>query len=176
MYLERYIFKSSGTLGGSIALLALSLVLYRASTSPSITESSEYRCSHSCSILHSGCSKHNVKASKIFTLFRSTTMIESSALSATSWTCFTRINRHALSLWQVCKEKNKVFVKLSYRKIQKPRTLIRDWKNDTQNTIFEIRNSGFNTMSRYTITTTDHVDSILFHVETWASYILHVDT
>lgn len=138
MYLERYIFKSSGTLGGSIALLWLSLVFNRASTSPSITESSEYRCNHSCSISHSGCSKHDVIASKIVSLFRSTTIIESSALSATSRADLTRIKLHVLSLWQSCNHKT-VCLYNYLRKIQKPRTLLRDWKYEMRNTMFEIR-------------------------------------
>lgn len=136
MYLERYIFKSSGTLGGSIALLWLSLVFNRASTSSSITESSEYRCNHSCSISHSGCSKHDVIASKIVSLFRSTTIIESSALSATSRTDLTRIKWHALSLWHTCNHKT-VCLHNYLWKIQKPRTLLQFY--EIGSTRFEIR-------------------------------------
>lgn len=106
-YPDRYFLKSSGIPDMSVSSSWFSFILLRASISERISESSEYRFNHSCSIVHSGCSKHDIIASKIFFLFRSTTMIEPSASSATSWTGSTRIKWHALSLWQVCNEKTR---------------------------------------------------------------------
>lgn len=88
-----------------LVLLSISLFLYRASTFPSITESSGYKCEHSRSMFHCVSSKHDVIASKIVFLFRSITIIKSSALYATSWTGWTMIKWQAFTLWQACNHK-----------------------------------------------------------------------
>lgn len=104
-YPDRYLFMLSGTSDVSASSLWLSLNVYRVCISASISESSEYSCDHSCSMLHSGCSKHNVIASKILFLFRSTEITKSFALSVSSRTVLIKINWHVPSPWQACNHK-----------------------------------------------------------------------
>lgn len=105
-YPDRYFCKSSGTSGMTISSSWFSLIFHTASISASISESSLYRCNHSCSLLHSGCSKHDIIASKIFVLFRPTFMIKSSDSSVTSLRDWTKIKLLAPSLWQAWNNKH----------------------------------------------------------------------
>lgn len=108
-YPDRYFFKSSGISKMSVSSSWFSLILQRAFISERISDSSEYRFNHSCSILHSGCSKHDIIASKIFVLFRQTFMIKSSTSSVSSLWDLIRIKLHAPSRWQAWKHKKSVF-------------------------------------------------------------------
>lgn len=108
-YPDRYFFKSSGISEMSVSSSWFSLILQRAFISERISVSSEYRFNHSCSILHSGCSKHDIIASKIFVLFRQTFMIKSSTSSVSSLWDLIRIKLHAPSRWQAWKHKKCVF-------------------------------------------------------------------
>lgn len=105
-YPDRYFLKSSGIPDMSVSSSWFSFILQRASISERISESSEYRFNHFLSILHSGCSKHDIIASTIFVLFRSTLMIKSSASSTSSLWDLIKIKLLAPSLWQTWKQKN----------------------------------------------------------------------
>lgn len=116
-YPDRYFLKSSGIPDMSVSSSWFSFILLRASISERISESSEYRFNHSCSIVHSGCSKHDIIASKIFFLFRSTLMIKSSASSVSSLWDLIKIKLLAPSLWQTWKPKKCDFVTWEIRSI-----------------------------------------------------------